>query len=163
MSAAAAWITSILGVVIVGTLIDLILPSGRMNKYIKSVFAAVTVLVIVLPLPSLIRSGFKPEGGKLFAPEFSLDSRYIEYADAVKFGYLARGVEKMLKEDGMAGVSVKIEGGFSGHEPVINLVSANLQNLVIDKNLEHINKYERTRDLIAQYLNVPKDAVIIYE
>ena len=57
MSSVGAWILSILGIVVIGAVIDLVLPSGRMNKYVKSIFSAVTILVIILPLPNLVKNG----------------------------------------------------------------------------------------------------------
>ena len=164
MSAISAWIMSILGIVIIGTLIDLILPSGRISKYIKSIFATVTVLVIVVPIPNLIKNNFNPSGGNLITPEFTLDENYLAYTDKVKMRYLAKGLEEKLAEDGLHNVSVEIDGKFGdGNSPVINLVKVNLQNLVIDEDIRHINKYELIRDLVTTYLNVERGAVIINE
>lgn len=164
MNAISAWIMSILGIVIIGTLIDLILPSGRISKYIKSIFATVTVLVIVTPIPSLIRNNFNVENGGLIAPEFTLDENYLAYADKVKMRYLSKGVEEKLAEDGFRGVSVEIDGKFDENNSlVINFVKVNLQNLVIDEDKQHINKYELIRDSVTKYLNVEKGAVMINE
>ncbi len=164
MNAISAWIMSILGIVIIGTLIDLILPSGRISKYIKSIFATVTVLVIVTPIPSLIKNNFNVENGNLIAPEFTLDENYIAFADGIKMRYLAKGVEEKLAEDGLRGVSVEIDGKFDNNNSlIINFVKVNLQNLVIDEDKQHINKYELIRDSVTKYLNVEKGAVIINE
>lgn len=163
MNAISAWIMSILGVVIVGTLIDLILPSGRMSKYVKSIFATITVLIIVTPLPNLIKNGFRTDSGTLITPEFVLDENYMAYADKVKLKYLARGVENKLADDGMRGVKVEIDGKFDGSDIIINYVYVNLQNIVMDENISHINKYELIRESVTKYLNVEKGTVIINE
>ncbi len=164
MNAISAWIMSILGIVIVGTLIDLILPNGRINKYIKSIFATLTVLVIVTPIPSLIKNNFNTDDGSLITPDFTLDENYLAYADKVKLRYLAKGVEKKLSEDGLHNVSREIVGKFEkDNSIVINLVKVNLKNLVIDENIQHINKYELITELVTKYLNVEKGAVIINE
>ena len=163
MNAISAWIMSILGIVIIGTLIDLILPSGRIGKYIKSIFATVTVLVIVLPIPSLIKNNFKIENGNLITPEFILDENYIDYANKIKMQYLAKGVETVLAEDGLRNVKVTIDGTSDKNNIIIKSVTVNLKNLVIDEDKQHINKYELIRESVTKYLNVEKDAVIIYE
>jgi len=64
------WVIGILAVVILGVVVDLLLSEHKMGKYVKSVFAAVTILVIILPLPSLLRNGFDFDGGFLFQNEF---------------------------------------------------------------------------------------------
>ena len=46
----AGYILSILGIVIAGIIIDIIVPSGNINKYIKSIYAIFVVAVILSPL-----------------------------------------------------------------------------------------------------------------
>lgn len=52
------WLMSIVGVVAIGVLLDILLPSGEINKYIKGVFGIVVVFVIIIPLPKLIKGDF---------------------------------------------------------------------------------------------------------
>lgn len=49
----AGWLMGIVGVVALGVLLDILLPSGEINKYIKGIFGIVVVFVIVAPLPKL--------------------------------------------------------------------------------------------------------------
>lgn len=49
---------SIVGVVAIGVLLDILLPSGEINKYIKGVFGIVVVFVIIIPLPKLVKGDF---------------------------------------------------------------------------------------------------------
>ena len=79
MSAVGAWILSILGIVVIGAVIDLVLPSGRMNKYVKSIFSAVTILVIILPLPNLVKNGCGADGF-IFDKDIELNENYLQYA-----------------------------------------------------------------------------------
>ena len=58
MSSVSAWILSIAGIICISVLLELIMPEGQMNKYIKNIFSFVIVLVIILPLPKLINSDF---------------------------------------------------------------------------------------------------------
>ena len=53
MSAFSSWLLSVVGVVILGVLIDVVLPEGNVNKYIKAVFAFVIILVIISPLTKI--------------------------------------------------------------------------------------------------------------
>ena len=75
------WITSIVGVVTLGVLLDIIVPEGEINKYIKAVFALVTVLVIVAPLPRLIEADF--DIGNLFNEpgEMQTDESFLQQVD----------------------------------------------------------------------------------
>ena len=50
------WVISVVGIVLLSILADIILPHGQTNKYIKNIFAIITVFVIVTPLPSLFKN-----------------------------------------------------------------------------------------------------------
>lgn len=162
MSAVGAWIMSILGIVVIGTVFDLILPQSKMSKFMKSVFATLTVLVIVLPLPGFFKNGFDFNSDDLFKTEFTLDESYINSANEIKINYMEYGVKKQLESDGYKNAEVEITGTFNNNDITIQYVKVNIKNLVIDSNLQHINKYEQISDLVTKYLNVDKGVVIIY-
>ena len=50
----SGYILSILGIVIAGVVIDVILPAGTINKYIKSIFSIFVVAVIISPVVKFI-------------------------------------------------------------------------------------------------------------
>lgn len=74
------WLMSIVGVVAIGVLLDILLPSGEINKYIKGVFGIVVVFVIIIPLPKLVKGDFL----NFFdaSQEIEIDEGY--YSDALK-------------------------------------------------------------------------------
>ena len=51
-----AWIMSIVGVVVIGVLIDVLTPEGESNKYVKGVYALIVVLVIASPIAKALKS-----------------------------------------------------------------------------------------------------------
>lgn len=161
MNSFGSWAMTILGVVVIGIIIDLVLPTGRMQKYLKSVFAAILVLIIVLPIPSIIKNGINFDSGSLFENDFTLDDNYLDYSNSIKYSYLEKGVVSALAEDGIKNAKVTITGGSDKNIYKISLVKINLQNSVIDEDLQHINKYELVRDKVTAYLKVDKGLVII--
>lgn len=48
------WIIKIVGLGALGVLLDVILPDGETNKYIKGIFGIITVFVLFSPLPKLL-------------------------------------------------------------------------------------------------------------
>lgn len=158
----SGWILSILGIVIIGAVIDLILPSGRMNKYIKSVFAAVTALVIILPLPNLVKNGCSTEGF-IFNDNLQLQENYLDYVAKIKSNSMIKGLKETLKNDGITLGDVTIEGDFTLPSPILNKVKINLSQVVIVGQSEHIHKYELIQDKVSQYLSVSKEIIYCYE
>ncbi len=163
MKAVTAWILTILGIVLIGALVDLVLPAGRMNKFLKSLFATLTVCVIVLPLPGFLKNGFNFNADKLIQPDFAIDEKYLESAEKIKMSYLAKGLKKQLEEDGYKNLEIEIVGSFKDNNLVVSSVKINIANLVIDSGLSHINKYEQIEKSVTQYLDIDKGAVVIYE
>jgi len=150
------WIIGILAVVILGTVLDLFLSEHRMGKYIKSVFAAVTILVIVLPIPSIINNGFNFDNNFIIQDEIELDQNFLQFADRVRINSLERGIESQLAVDGIAGARVSIQGIVVNQEIIVQAIDINLENAVIQENLVHINRYEHTTTLIMRYLSIDR-------
>lgn len=162
MSGLGAWILSILGIVVIGAVVDLVLPSGRMNKYVKSIFAAVTVLVIVLPLPNLLKGGCKTDE-LLWNKDVELQDTYLEYAADLKKKALLSGLRAALQADGITLGDAELIGDFTQITPEIAEVKINLSQVVIVGQSEHIHKYTLVREKVAEYLSVDKDVIDLYE
>ena len=162
MKAIGAWILTILAVAVIGAVIDLVLPGGRMNKFVKSVFGAVTVLLIVLPLPNLVKNGCSV--GE-FLPNNSVEIQedYLEYVSNIKKNSLIKGLCAALTEDGITLGDVELDGDFSGSTPEITAVKINLSQVVIVGQSQHINMNELIRSKVSQYLAVDKGVIYFYE
>lgn len=48
-----SWIAGIVGIVVVGVLIDILLPEGDSNKYIKGIYALIVVFIVISPIAKL--------------------------------------------------------------------------------------------------------------
>ena len=162
MSGIGAWILSILGIVVIGVVIDLILPSVKMNRYVKSVFAAVTVLVIVLPLPALVKNGCSSQNF-IWNEDIPLQENYLEYTATIRKNSLMKGLRAALESEGITLGEADLKGDFSGSVPVIEEVSINLSQVVIVGQSEHINKYALIRNKVSAFLAVDEEVVRIYE
>lgn len=56
-----AWLASIVGVVVVGVVVDLLTQGRRMGNFVRSIYGFIVLFVIVSPLPKLL----KTDWGKL--------------------------------------------------------------------------------------------------
>ena len=75
-SSVSSWILSIAGIVIISVIVELILPEGSINKYIRSIFSFLVVFVIVAPLPALV--GKKFDYSQIISQEeFTLQEDYL--------------------------------------------------------------------------------------
>lgn len=51
-----AWLASIVGIVVVGVIIELLIQGRRMENFIRSIYAFIVLFVIVSPLPKLLNA-----------------------------------------------------------------------------------------------------------
>ena len=158
----SAWVLTIAGVVFLTLSVDIILPDGATNKYIKSIFAVVTVLVIAAPLPSLVRSDFDISGVFGQSETVQIDGDYLLYI----FDKKNAGFEKILKEElnaeGVTGVEFtflpdKEEYGYS-----IGGVLVDMKNLVISGENPNVNAAEKIPELLFSVAGVSKSKVVLY-
>ncbi len=155
-----AYVTSILSVVILSIIADLMLSGKRMGKFVRAIFAVVTMLMIAAPLPSLLR-GESFNGFDLFG-QIEADENFLGSMSELKQKALSEGLVKALEEEGYRGVEVTLDVDFNG-EITIKSVKVNLSKMVMDANVSHINKYEAVEGLICRYLGVDKELVELYE
>ena len=162
MSALSAWITAIFVAVIVTIGAELLFSDTRMSKFIRSVTATVTLLIIVMPLPSLIKSGFSGTGDNAFEYNPTLDERFIEFVAGKRLAAVESSLETELEEAGISGAKAEISGKTVNGETEIVQVKINLTDSVIDEKLGHINMNELAVTTACKYLGVEKSKVIAY-
>ncbi len=128
------WIISIVGVIMLGVLLEIVLPDGKTAKYVKGAFSLLVVLAIAAPLPRLFKTDFKSPSDA----SVEIDSAYVaETYD----GYGARlsvALEKYLEGEGIdAVVTVRVSEGKI--ERVKLLVSPEQASAAEDAVLKRLN------------------------
>ena len=51
-----AWLASIVGVVVVGVVVELVTQGRRMENFVRSIYSFIVLFVIVSPLPKLLQT-----------------------------------------------------------------------------------------------------------
>lgn len=157
MSSFAAWGLTILGLAVVSTVAEMLLPHGKTQKVIRSVFATIAVLVIVTPIPSLLKNGFAFD---FTGDAVQTDEAYLEYVDGVKERMVASAAADYLDGKGYPSdkyiLSVTLGGGWN-----VKSVSIEFVNSSMPENGAHINKSEIIK-LIADYFDIGEEAIMTY-
>lgn len=154
-----AWILSIAGVTILSVVVDLILPSGQTAKYIKNIFAFVMILVIISPLPALIKGNFNVND--IFeSEEIVLQEDYIYQVNRDKLTALEKEITSSLEEKGIKNVVVTINADIFQIEMKILEVSVDLSDLVIDENSGHIDIEKAITEVVNRL--VGEEVIIIF-
>jgi len=159
MSDISKWIISISGMVIIGVLIEVVLPEGKMSKILKSVVGVFSVLIIILPLKDFDFKSLSFSN----TSDFVIDEEFVEERENEKITLVEKEVESNLELNGYTCVSVKILGDYSGSELQITSVFVDIANIVLNDEKLNIDKYTNIMAIIKASLNVSEDCVIFYE
>lgn len=154
MSSFAAWGLTLLGLAVISTVAEMLLPQGKTRNVIRSVMATIAVLVIVTPIPQLLEHGIHFD---FSSDAVVTDSEYLEYVDKIKSDTVGAAASEFLKSKGYEGmeVTVALDGW------TVKSASAKFVDTGMTGNDAHIHKSEITV-LLAEYFGIEKEAVMVY-
>ena len=106
MSAISSWLLSIAGAVILSVLAEFVLPEGQINKYTKVVFSFLTLLVVILPLPSVVGKEF--DLTKFFNSSSFVQEDYLYQLNIDKLAAINDDISKEFEKNNLQDVKVSI-------------------------------------------------------
>lgn len=158
----SSWLLSVAGMSVLGVLIDVILPNGQTNKYVKGMFAFCMLLVIIAPLPTLIHNNFNLDD--IFAKtEIEIDEDFIYQVNKTKLIYYENQIKNQIDNSGIKNVGIVINGDIFSTEMQIKNVFVDLKNVVISGNNKHIDIKKTVLEIVLNNINIKKEKVIFDE
>lgn len=158
-----SWVLSIISTVFVVSLIILILPNGKLSKYIKSTLSLVVVLVIVSPLFKLNNIEINFEN--IFAnSNVIIQQEYIDYVNQEKIKTLIDKCQILISEIGVEGAKTSMDYYVDEQNTIIILdFTVYLKNAVINSENEHIVIIDKLKNTLSEFLKINKEQVVVYE
>lgn len=157
------WVISVTVTVFSTSVISLILPSGKLSKYIKSIFSLIMVFVILQPVFKLRDVKFDFEA-VFNESEFVYQSDYLDYVNNKKIENYKENCVILLKDIGVENFETDII--FSVNETseiIVEKVVINLQNSVINSDKDHIDIIVDVKNVISEYFKISVCNVVVYE
>lgn len=157
------WILSLGIVVIIVAIISLILPEGKLGKYIKGICSLIVILAVLQPLLNLkqIEINFNT---LINGNEATIQVDFINYISGAKIKEYEKNCNLLAENVGLEYIETVIEYSINDDAKiVIKKVNLNLKDAVIISDKEHIDIIEEVIDAVAKYLNVNKEIVVVYE
>lgn len=158
MSAVSSWVLTIVGVIIITVIVEITMPDGNINKYIKGILIIFTVFVMVSPITNL----------KIFESiknsdyDIKLDDSYLGDVNSQIANEYKIIIESKLKTNGYENVTVDID--LKDDEKLeIDAVFVYLCDLVLKSNDESINIYNNIKSIIKSVVVVDAEDIIFYE
>lgn len=155
-----SWILSVVGIVFISIIMEIILPNGKTNNFIKSIFSIFLLFIFISPIKEIINK-FNTE---TFNEEnIVLDENFLYEINQEKNESNQLLIQNRLKSKGIDGVNVVICNNLNNYDYTIDKIYIDTSNLVISNDLKHINKYEVITNTILELINIEKDKIIFNE
>lgn len=158
-----SWLLSVIGIVVFGVLINLILPEGEIQKYIKAIFSVFVVFIMIYPILNIDISKINYDEFFYNQTSVTVDEKYLENYKEKYRESLQNQCETVLNNNGYQNVRVEIYLNLSSEKFEIEKIYVNLKNLVINGNSVHIDKYKEIKSIIVSLLDVEEGKVIMNE
>jgi len=137
VSTISSWLLSIAGIVVLSVLTEFVLPDGQINKYVKVVFSFIVLLVIILPIPKLLKSDFNLS--QFMGEEVGLQEDYLEQINLNKVTALTEEINSKIVGSGLKNVEVAINSNIFAEKLEIYGISVDLREMIYAENFENKN------------------------
>lgn len=156
----SGYILSILGIVIMGVFIDIIIPTGTISKYIKSIYSIFIVAVLLMPI---IKFFNKSNALELVYKDFELQENLMLNISQRRIDNLELEIENYLTNEGFSLIDIELEFSIENNELTIKSCRANLENMSSSTDKQHINKYEFIAEVVNKFTNLKAEDIKISE
>lgn len=156
------WLLSVFTAVLIVSVICIILPQGRLSKFVKPFVSMIVIIIILSPIINLNEDFESIMNFKTVAVE--TDTEFLNYIAKSKIDVYTENCKKTAQKNGINGSEILIEYNVE-YDGAINIiwVSVNLQNAVITSENEHIVILQRLKKDLSEYLGIDETGVKIYE
>lgn len=152
------WILTLIGMAFLGVVIETILPNGKLNTFIKSVFALFLLFVIVKPLPKLFNKNLKLNTDYSYVE----DSIFLNTLNQKKLENYEISILNQLENEGITNVSILFDADTTKSDLIIQKVYVDICNVVLKNKDKHINITDTILKIVTNTLNILDKEVVIY-
>lgn len=159
------WIISITGIICASVIIEFVLPEGQMNRYIKGILSFMIVLVIITPIPKLLKSKYDYSNIFNYENNIGIDEDYLYQLNLDKINALKEDIESEVLMHGYKNVEVYISANIFENQMSYKSINVDLSRLVISDNAEHNDITKIKKDIssiITSHIQIEEE-FIYYE
>ena len=158
-----SWIISLGCIIIISALITMLLPEGKLGKFIKYYFSLIIMIVVIQPISKI--NNYNLNYDFIFnEKQINIQLDYLEYVTEKRINNHILDCKKIAENLGIRDVLIDINYNIDEKgEIILNKVYINLKNSVIISDKAHINIIVELKDSICDYLAIEEEQVVIYE
>ena len=163
LSDISSWIMSIAGIICISVIVELILPEGQMNRYIKAIFSFIVILIIILPIPKLLNSNIDFSNIFGYDNNLNVDEDYLYQLNLDKVNSYKEDIEKEIESHGYKNVSIYINCDIFENKMEFKSITVDLTSLVITENAEHKDITKIKKDItsiILSFIDLDEEEIL---
>lgn len=156
------WILSIAGIICTSVLIELVLPDGQINRYIKGILSFIIVLVIITPIPKLLNSEYDFSNIFNYENNIEVDEDYLYQLNLNKINVAKTKIEEDLTKRGYKNIEIYINADIFENQMKYKSINVDLTRLVISQNAEHNDIAKIKKDIskiIKSYIDIGEEEI----
>ena len=154
------YILSVCGAVILSAVAAMLLPEGRLGKFIGGILKIFCLLIIVLPLPSILEGILPEKEDAEVSAEMPLDETFLNKMFTLQMERQEQLIDERLEGEYGIVVSSQIVWELVGYECKIKQIEIGIEDFGIYGKDEHIFVIEQVKNTVfAMY----GEEVVVYE
>lgn len=155
----SAWILSILGAFVLTTLVDILLPNGKMTAIIKMLSSLIVFGIIISPLIQIVRDDIS-----IFdTTKFESNTSITQGIENRKIEYQKQSFASLVLSELEVEINVEIYQKKEDLSSIIEYVEIYVSEGSITHENENIDIREKLVLLAENYFNIEPSRVFVYE
>ena len=154
----SSWILSVLGIIIISLIVEIMLPTGKTSKLIKSVLGLFSVFIIISPIKEVDFLNFD---ASIFTSKIEIDSSFVGKRNDEIIEIYKEEILENLNNNGYLQVNIDIEINENNLE--VKTIFVDIREMVLKSEDMNINKYTNIVAIIKNILKIEEDKIIFYE
>ena len=155
------YILAVCGAVILSALITILMPEGKIGKFINGILKLFCVAVMLLPLPSALQKigaiGM-PEGTEASLP---LDTEFIEAMFESRAREQQNKIQTELEEEYEITVDIQVLWERNAYEYVVPQVKVKIVDFGINGEDRHIFVIEQVRKRVSEWFGNKTEVIVV--
>ena len=160
MNSVSVWVLQIIGLVVVGVIIDIVFGGRKLCNILKTIVAVFLMIVIISPLKTIDFNNFNINN---FTNPIEIDKDMIEEIQTDLVNAMEKDIEKSLENNGFMSVKIQIDCEQNDETLNIKTIFVDLTNMVLLSENLNIDKYTKIIAIISKEVTIEREDVVFYE
>ena len=156
----SSYILKIFGVALVAVIIDIILPSGKMEKIVKMAMSLIIVFVIASPIPGLIT---KVKNFNANEQNDLIDLEYVKKINLQKIDAVEERIKDDLKQAGISNIEIELMCDLSSTQIKYIFANIDARSVVLEEKAQGIDLIETVKQSVLKFIQIEKENILVYE